>query len=490
VFLTGEYAYKIKKPVNFGFLDFSTLAQRKHCCEEEVRLNQRLAPDIYLDVVALYGPADHPQVGGEGEPIEYAVRMRQFDTRQGYDALLARGELALSHMEQTAQVLAAFHAAAAVAPQDLPYGSPAAVLEPVRENFAQIRPLLEQQLSDPSVLAEFARVQQWSLAQAETLAPAIAARKQGGHVRECHGDLHLRNIIYWQDRVVPFDCIEFNPNLRWIDVVSELAFLLMDLDDHRRPDLARCLLNTYLELSGDYDGLQLLPFYQVYRAMVRAKVASLRLAQQQPGEAGPAAAEMAAYIDLAATYTQRGRGRLVITHGLSGSGKTWLTQRLLERTDVIRLRSDVERKRLFGLAALERGGAAEQQGIYRPQASEATYRHLLAIADRLVCWGYTVVVDAAFLQAGQRALFADFAAGAGIPFRILHCEADPEVQRQRVRRRSERADDASDADLAILDYQLEQQEPLGAEERRYTIVVDTTAEPDLGAILEFLSPPG
>ena len=486
VLLTGTYAYKIKKPVNFGFLDFSSLEKRRFYCAEEVRLNRRLAPQIYLDVVPIHGAPDSPNLCGDGPLLDYAVRMQQFDTGQGFDQMLQRGELAAEHRDKTADILAAFHAGTAVADEASGYGTPEAVFAPVQENFEQVRQQLGSQVDDADIRRQFAELERWSGETWRELTPVFQARRQSGFVRECHGDLHLRNIIYWQQTVIPFDCLEFNAGLRWIDVMSELAFLLMDLDDHGRQDLARCLLNAYLEISGDYEGLQVLRFYQVYRALVRAKVASFRLAQTTEPDPD-AVEEISTYIRLATFYTQAPKGRLVITHGLSGSGKTHISQRILEGADVIRLRSDVERKRLFGLAGKDSSDSGEQQGIYHADASSQTYARLLELAERLVGWGYTVLVDAAFLQSGQRALFRDFAEARGIPFAILHCEAEAEIQRQRVVSRDEQGDDASEANLAILDWQLEHQEALSDAEQGNCIAVDTTAEPELGDIMEWLN---
>jgi aminoglycoside phosphotransferase family enzyme/predicted kinase len=484
VLLTGTYAYKIKKPLNFGFLDFSSLEKRKHFCEEEVRLNRRLAPQIYLDVVPIHGSPDSPNLCGDGPLLDYAVRMQQFDTRQGYDEMLRRDELSARHMDKTADTLAAFHLRTAVADAASGYGTPEAVLAPVQENFEEIRQQLDSQLEDAGIHQQFAMLERWSRHTWRALTPVFLERWQSGFVRECHGDLHLRNIVYWRETVIPFDCLEFSPGLRWIDVMCELAFLLMDLDDHRRQDLARRLLNAYLEITGDYAGLQVLRFYQVYRALVRAKVASLRLAQTPDPDA---VEEIGNYIRLATFYTQAHKGRLVITHGLSGSGKTFVSQRILEQAEVIRLRSDVERKRLFGLSAKDSSGSGEQQGIYRTDANARTYARLLELAEGLVDWGYTVLVDAAFLRLGQRALFRDYAERRGVPFRILHCEAGAEIQRRRIVSRGEKGSDASEANLAILEWQLAGQEPLSDTECKQCISVDTSGEPELGEMMEWLN---
>lgn len=479
VFLTGEFAYKIKKPVNFGFLDFSTLDKRLHCCREELRLNRRLAPGLYLDVVPVAGSP--PQVGGGGEPFEYAVQMRQFDRDCGFDRLAARGALTGRQMDATAERLAAFHAGTERADERSGFGTPEEVIGQVLENFRQIAPHLEEQA--PGSRMNFEAVERWSRAGCEACRDVFAARLSGGFVRECHGDLHLRNIIWWKDQVVPFDCIEFNPSLRWIDVMSELAFLLMDLDDHGLPGMATRLLNAYLEHSGDFGGLELLRLYQGYRAMVRAKVECLRLTQLDRVDQSTAKA-LEGYLELAAGYARPLRASLVITHGLSGSGKTTVAQRLLEATPLLRLRSDVERKRLFGLSPLETSDSSAGAGIYSSEATRRTYERLARLARPLLKQGWPVLVDATFLARADRDRFRALAEDCDVPFAIMHCEADPAVQRQRV---ADRRGDASEADLHILDRQLQRQEPLAEAEQAVTIVVDTTGPPDLEGLRAFLS---
>ncbi|MFO7602679.1 MAG: AAA family ATPase [Gammaproteobacteria bacterium] len=471
VILTGPYAYKIKKPLNLGFLDFSSLAQRKFYCEEELRLNRRTAASIYLQVVPITGSAAQPQWDGSGAIIEYAVKMRQFAQSAQLDRLLARGGLSTAHMDAFARLVAEFHEHIAVAGAELDYGEPEQVLQPIEENFTQIRqcrPTTEQQ----PLLDE---LQDWSVAEYRRRRMFLAQRKQQGFIRECHGDMHLRNLAWIDDQPVAFDGIEFNANLRWIDVMSEVAFLVMDLQDRQQPALAQRFLNGYLERSGDYAGITLLPFYLVYRALVRAKVAAIRVGQAGlgPTERSSLEREMTAYLRLAQTYTQKEAGRLIIARGLSGSGKTTLTQSLLETLPAIRIRSDVERKRLAGLLATERAAAAPGEGIYTQEYSDRTYAYLLERATEILDAGYNVIVDATFLQQGQRERFRQLAAVKNLAFHILNFSARTETLQQRIRQRS---GDASDADLTVLQKQLHSIEAFTPGEMPFVIDIDTETQ--------------
>lgn len=493
VILTGDYAYKIKKCVDFGFLDFSTLAKRRGFCEEEIRLNGRLAPSLYLEVVPICGPASTATIGGGGETIEYAVKMRQFDLHNAFDALLSRDALTESHIEETAQVLAQFHSEIAIADATSPFGTPEAIRQPAMENFDQLtaalQPVTTQHKLD-ATLQWLQELQQWTEEKYQALIPTFQSRKSAGFIRECHGDLHLRNIVIWEGRVTPFDGIEFNDNLRWIDVISELAFLLMDLDDHLRPALARQLLNRYLSLTGDYDGLRVLRFYQVYRALVRAKVAGLRLEQTGLGQPGSEAAEQLHeidnYLQLAGRYTQPQKPALIITHGLSGSGKTYLAKQLLLASELIHLRSDVERKRCFGLGEHAKTQSAPNAGIYTPESSARTYERLLQLSRSVLSAGFSVLVDATFLQRQQRETFHSLAKELKLPFSILHCEANNKTLQQRVRQRLTAGKDASEANEAVLEKQQQKQELLDSDENAYTHSVQTTDAIDIDKLLSVL----
>jgi aminoglycoside phosphotransferase family enzyme/predicted kinase len=484
VVLTGPYAYKIKKPVNLGFVDFSTLAKRRFFCEEELRLNRRLAPHLYLEVVSIYGTPEQPRFHGPGAPIEYAVKMRQFPQTALLSHLLARGALHPAHIDALAQEVSAFHARIAIAEPTSGFGTYDMVYQPVQENFRHLFDVIV----DP-VRQDHARaIETWCQQTLAAHQADILARQREGYVRECHGDLHLGNMILHDDRVVIFDCLEFNDGLRWIDVASDVAFLTMDLEDRGRPDLASRCLNGYLEATGDYGMLTLLPFYSVYRATVRAKVAGIRLGQPAltPAETAQTRAAFNSYLDLAERYTRPARPRLWITHGLSGSGKTFLTQTLVEATGAIRLRADVERKRLFGLAPLERSTDHSPGNLYTPEATQRTYVHLAHQAARVVRAGYAVVLDATFLQRAQRDLLRRLADELQAPLTILACQAPIETLQQRIVERHRQGQDASEADLEVLQQQYRTLEPLTTAEQAETITLDTAAPQVSERLLEAL----
>jgi len=478
VLLTGEYAYKIKKPVNLGFADFSTLGLRRHYCEEELRLNRRLAPDLYLDVVTIRGDAATPRIGGDGPVLDYAVKMAQFPQDALASRRLAAGTFGPAEIDALAARIADFHATAPVAPAAGPFGTPETVLAPALQNFDQMLPLAGDAQED-GTLRELRR---WTEREFGARRGAFTRRKSGGAIRECHGDLHLGNIAVLEGRPVPFDCIEFNDELRWIDVASEAAFLAMDLEDRGRRDLSWRFLNRYLEISGDYGGIEVLRCYLVYRALVRAKVHLMRARQQRIRRDEKLRLEQAFrhYLGLAQRYARPRGAALVVTHGLSGCGKSTATQSLLEELGAVRLRSDLERKRLHGVAPLAASRSATGAGIYTAEASALTYRSLGALARPILAAAFPVIADATFLQRAEREAFRAIAAEAGVPFLILDFHVPLETLRERIAERRARGDDPSEASLAVLERQVALREPLTPAEMAAAVVVDgaSLAQPD------------
>jgi len=467
VLLDGTHAWKLKKPVRLGFLDFAELSTRRRFCDEELRLNRRLAPQLYLDVVPIGGSIDAPRLDGDGDAIEYAVKMREFAPGALFSERLEADALAPAHLDRLAERLAGFHDAAPVAAADVAYGSAARIEADTAQVLDGLGPLVGA--------ATIADLRERLTAQARALRDTFERRRSAGRVREGHGDLHLANAVVLGDDVTAFDCIEFDPGLRWIDVASDIAFLAMDLLAHGRRDLAYRFLDAWLAASGDHDALPVLRYYMAYRALVRALVARIR-AGQGGRAAGPD------YLALARRLSEERDPRLLVAHGLSGSGKSYVSQRLLERAGAIRLRSDVERKRLFGLRALADASAGQGEGIYAADASQRTYERLLALAGVSLDAGFPTIVDATFLRAHERDVFRRFAQARGLPFAILHCRADPALLRRRVAARHAGRGDASDADLAVLERQLVAHDALRDDERALAIEIDTGVALDADAI--------
>jgi aminoglycoside phosphotransferase family enzyme/predicted kinase len=462
VLLTGEFAYKIKKPLNLGFLDFSTLDKRLHACREEIRLNRRLAPAFYLDVVPITGTPAAPHINGSGEAFEYAVKMRQFPPDATLDRLDAAGGMTARQVEAIAATVARFHLQdCALAGADSPWGSPEAVWQPVAQNFLQIAPRLE----DPADRQQLDALQRWSETEHARLTPLMAARKRDGFIRECHGDLHLGNLAWVDGQLLVFDCLEFNPELRWIDVISEVAFAYMDLLQRGHAEWAWLFLNLWLETTGDHAGLALLRYYAVYRALVRAKVAVLRAGQTTGPDHDAALDEARALLQLATTLTRPLPLRLDITHGLSGSGKSTVSQTLMQTPGAIRLRSDVERKRLAGLDALSRSGSGVGQQLYAADATRRLYTHLARLAGELLDAGWPVIVDATCLARWQRDLLREQARSRGVAFHILDFPVAPDILRERIVQRARAGNDASEANLDVLQHQIDTEDPLDADEQ-------------------------
>ncbi len=487
VLLTGPYAYKIKKALDLHFLDFSTLEKRRFYCHEELRLNRRLAPHIYLDVIPITGSHDSPRMGGSGTAIEYAVKMRQFSQQVLLDRLVAEGKLPVEQLDAITARVAEFHRGIPPAPPESPFGRPERARIPVDENFRQILPLVTDRLTRKRLEA----VKRWADDRFETLTEAMAERKSQGYIRECHGDMHLGNMALVDGEIVIFDGIEFNDNLRWIDVMSEVAFLSSDLEHRGRPDYEWRFLNGYLESTGDYAGLRLLRYYQAYRAMVRAKVTCIRLSQADlPAAEQPVVEqEFQRYLSQAERYTHPGRAMLVLMRGVSGSGKTAISQGMLERMGAIRVRSDVERKRLFSMAAQDRSQSMVTGGIYTAEATAKTYQRLRNLTKAGLEAGLPVIVDATFLQRAQRDPFGELAAKLGVPCHIVDTQAEEAILRQRVQARLTKGTDASEAGIAVLEHQLQNHRALDEDEQPFTVAIDSGKPVDVDAIVSRLRPP-
>ncbi|WP_292951819.1 bifunctional aminoglycoside phosphotransferase/ATP-binding protein [Nitrosomonas sp.] len=491
VILTGTYAYKIKKPCNLGFLDFSTLTQRRFFCREELRLNKRLAAPFYLDIVAITGSPAHPVLQGTGDAIEYALKMVQFPQNAQLDIMLEAGMLGKKHIDAFAHLLAEFHQNAAIAAPDTCFGNPEQVYQPVTQAFKNIRACPESQ----HYSARITELENWGSSFYSTHNYLFGQRKQNGFIRECHGDLHLRNLLWLHNKPFAFDCLEFDPNLRWIDTLSDISFLVMDLQDRKQPQLALRFLNAYLEHSGDYSGLRLFRFYLVYRAVIRAMVAAIRAGQAGISipEKNKADNECHAYLTLAQSYICPKKPVLIILHGFSASGKSTLSQLLLECIGAMRIRSDVERKRIFGL--LDNTSTFDNSSnnhlahkwdespppVYSQEANSRTYKKLSILAKDILEAGFSVIIDAAFLKFEERHTFLKLAQNKQMPFIILSLNATADTLRRRIRTRPK---GISDADISVLEHQLKTSEPLHKDELPYLITVNTEENTNLNKLTE------
>lgn len=481
VILTGPYAYKLKKPVNLGFLDFTTLEKRRFYCHEELRLNRRLAPELYEAVVTVTGDVDNPHFDGDGPVIDYAVRMHQFPDGARLDQVSDRSGLTAGHIDQIADTLAAFHREAPRAGPESVFGSAAGIGERMLQNFEQIA----AHCPDPAVQERLKPLREWTRTMLAELRDDLELRRREGWIRECHGDLHLANMALIDDRVAIFDCLEFAEDLRWIDPLSEAAFLYMDLEHRGHAALARRFLNQYLEAANDYQALNLFRPYLVYRAMVRAKVAAIAAHQHQkhPDQEAAALATLDAYLDLAERFSRTvGKMPMIVMRGLSGSGKSWLAMCLVESLGAVRLRSDVERKRLLGLSSEQATHSGVADGAYAPEITQKTYKRLQALAYPILDAGFPVIIDATCLLRQQRSCMKRFAAMAGAPFVLVDVQAPETVLRERITRRNRTERDASEATLAVLEHQLSIEEPLGDDERPDAITVDSSQSLDADAL--------
>ncbi len=467
VLLTGAHAYKIKKAIALEFLDFRTLAARRYYCDEELRLNRRLAPALYECVVPITGSPDAPQLCGAGAVLDYAVRMREFPQQMLLSSMLDRQEVDERRIDELAAEVARFHGRIEVAPPGSPYGDARDALALALDNIDA----LLAAWPDPAIAATLDTLRRWTERTFAPIRSRLEARRREGFVRECHGDLHLGNIAVVDGRIAIFDCIDFNARMRWNDLMGEVAFLAMDLEYRGRADLADRFVNRYMEATGDYAGAAVLRFFVVYRAMVRAKVEALRVAQMPDGaERAWLATECREYVALARAWAEPPHPAMVVMHGLSGSGKTTVSDAITAPLGALRVRTDVERKRLHGLAATASSGSGTQSGLYAEDATRTAYRRVLDLAHEAIAGGFTVVADGAFLHRWQRDLFRSAAASLGVPFAILSVRGHPATLERRIAARARASTDASEADAAVLAHQLRTEEPLADEELPRVVV--------------------
>ncbi|MBX9706109.1 MAG: AAA family ATPase [Gammaproteobacteria bacterium] len=472
VLTTGDYVYKIKKAVDFGFLDYSSLEKRKYHCEREIAFNKKLADDIYLEVVPIYGSNAHPSFEPHGEPIEYAVKMRQFPQQAILGQLLQSNQLTPEIIEQLTVAITEFHEQAEIANNAKEYGNPEHIHRFVMDNFEETLPLLsnQQEIVQLKTLANLTQLCY------DGIRDKLRQRKEQGWVRRCHGDMHLNNIVMIADQPKIFDCIEFNEDFIWTDVMGDLGFIIMDLDEHNKPELARLLLNSYLEQTDDYSALTVLPYFCAYRAMVRAKVDQLRLTQP-----GLSTAEKRAIhkhyqqcLTLLKHYLEPRQPMLIIMSGFCASGKSSVARQIATRIGAIQIRSDVERKRLAGLSLAEDSQSRLYDDLYQSDITDNVYQHLADLAQRIIAAGFSVVVDATFLRKELREIFIRLSSKLDVPLTIVQCKAPDDILRERVTDRREAKEDVSEARLDVLEHQLKHHDLFTQKELALTVRIDST----------------
>lgn len=449
VFLTGNYAYKMKKIVNFGFLDYSTLPKRHHFLKAELEMNRAIAPDLYIEVLPIYQHNDDFNWHGEGEIVEYVLKMNQFPQENLLINIYESGKLTSQHIQELGKLVAQFHQNTPTNQYITSFGTPEKIAESITQNYQQTLKYIG--------IAQNQRQYEQTKAFTDNFLKnnrdILQKRQIDGKIRECHGDLHLKNICVWQDKIQLFDRIEFNEPFRFVDVMYDVAFAVMDLDAKGEKALANLFLNTYLEETGDWEGLQVLPLYLSRQAYVRAKVTSFLLDDTAISEAEKAQAKAtaSAYYHLAWQYTQAKKGKIIMMSGLSGSGKTTIASAKARELNAIHIRTDAVRKHLANIPLDAKG----EQEIYSQAMTAKTYTRLLDLAKILTPQGFTVILDGKFDRHCWRQPVLDFAFNNNIDLEIIYCQAPLEILRDRI---LQRKNDISDATPELLQQQQAQWE--------------------------------
>lgn len=470
ILLTGDYAYKIKKIVDFGFLDYSTLEKRRYFCEQELRMNQQQAPDLYLEVLPIIEIGDRFQFGEqEDSGIEYALKMRQFPEENLFINLFTQDQLTTKEMEELGKVVAQFHQNCPTNHDILKWGEIAQIRHSIDGNYQKT----QKYIGCCQTQEQYEQTKQYTDSFFETYEAVFQSRIDHHWIRECHGDLHLKNICLYQNKILLFDRIEFNEEFRFVDVMYDVAFVVMDLEGRGRADLGNRFLNTYIEQMGDWEGLQLLPFYLTRQAYVRAKVNSLILDDPAVSEEQKEIAKQEAiqYYKLAWQYTRRSSGGIVMMSGLSGSGKSTTARKLSKRLNAIHIRSDAVRKHLAHVPLYEPGG----EEIYTLEMTEKTYQRLLELGLLLAKQGFWVILDAKYDQQEQRGKVIETCNSYQLPLQIIECTAPMDILQERLQHRQ---GDIADATADLLTSQRAKAQPFTDDEKNYLTTIDTTQNID------------
>ena len=468
VFLTDDYAYKVKKPVNLGYLDYTTLEKRHFYCQKEVELNRRLCPDVYLGVVPVTRDKEHILIGGRGEVIEYAVKMRRLPQEAMLDVLLTRNQVSPEMLTAVAQKLVAFHQSAETNAHISAFGDIKTIKQNTEENFSQTEKYIGKTISQD----KYQHIKYYTDSFIKENASLFRRRIKEGRIRDCHGDLHAAHICF-TNGICIYDCIEFNDRFRYCDVASEVAFLAMDLDHYGRADLSRSFAHAYIDSSRDTDLRQLLNFYKCYRAFVRGKVEGFKLYDPYiaPDEKRQAMEKAVGYFELAHAYT-RSRPVLFITTGLVGTGKTFLAEALAKRLGLAVISSDVTRKQLAGIPVTEHRFNELNTGIYSAEFSRKTYDRMFSAARDILNDGGSVILDASFIKAEERLKARQLAKKMGADFFIIECTLDEESIKKRLAQRLE-VGSASDGRWEIYQPQKKQFQPVVEVPPQNHVIIDT-----------------
>ncbi|MBE9165600.1 bifunctional aminoglycoside phosphotransferase/ATP-binding protein [Tychonema sp. LEGE 06208] len=474
VLLTGDYTYKIKKPVNFGFMDYSTLEKRQHFCTQELLMNRRTAPEIYLEVLSIVQRgdlfefmSDSAEITPAEVAVEYALKMREFPQDSLFLSLLERGQLTEQLMAELGREVAKFHSTAITNSYIRTFGEVSQIRTAIDNNYL----ISQKYIGGPQTQTQYQETKDYTDAFFAKNPELFERRIANNKIRECHGDLHLRNITLWQDKILLFDCIEFNEPFRFVDVMYDIAFTVMDLESRGRRDLGNVFLNTYIEQTGDWEGLQVLPLYLSRQAYVRAKVTSLMLddASVSTDEKAQILQTAAHYYKQAWEYTKPRRGKLTLMSGLSGSGKSTVARYLAARTGAIQIRSDAVRKHLGGISLNERGG----QDLYSDEMTAQTYGRLLELGIILAERGWNVILDAKFDRQKLRTDAINLAQSHGLSWQIIYCTAPIAVLRERLQ---QRRGDIADATAELLSSQQAEAEAFTEFEQISVNIIDTAQD--------------
>jgi aminoglycoside phosphotransferase family enzyme/predicted kinase len=462
VLLTGAYAYKLKKIVNFGFLDFSTLGKRNHFLNQELTMNQVIAPEIYLEVLPITQEGEKYILNGTGEPVEYVLKMRQFPQENLLINLFNQGKLTENHLVQLGKIIADFHNQTITNEYIKNFGTIENINHSIQDNYRHTEKYVGI-IQDPDKFNQIKQFTDHFLIQKQT---TFQQRQQQNKIRECHGDLHLRNLCLWEDKILLFDRIEFNEEFRFVDVMYDIAFAVMDLEARGRKDLGNILLNTYIEETGDWEGLEILPLYLSRQAYVRAKVTSFLLDDPAISETAKQEAAKTAkdYYNLAWQYTQKQQGKLTIMSGLSGSGKTTIARQIAQQNNAIHIRSDAVRKHLAGIPLNQKG----ESNIYDQEMTQKTYQRLLKLGELLTNEGFNVILDAKYDRLKFRQEVVNLSQEKSLPLEIIYCDAPLDILTQRL---TQRSGDISDATSDLLAQQQTSFEAFTENEQKYLKII-------------------